>query len=83
MRRVMVADGQVISSGSGMAHPQHRALMSAHAALPILVGSSKAARQQLARARRLDDVDGAIDSQLRALGVERAQGNAVARRYRR
>ena len=43
--------------------------MSAHAASPIL-GIVEAARQQLPRACRLDDVGRAITPQLRPLGIE-------------
>jgi hypothetical protein len=45
-------------------------VVSTHAAPPIL-GIVEAAWQQLARARRLDDVGGAITPHLRPLGIKR------------
>src|SRR5262249_44707099 len=69
-RRRPLSRRPISSSGSGMGAPPAAGVVSAQAASPIL-GIVEAARQQLAGARRLDDVGGAITPHLRPLGIKR------------
>src|SRR5262249_37331824 len=69
-RRRSLSRRPISSSGSGMGSPPAAGVVSAQAASPIL-GIVEAARQQLAGARCLDDVGGAITPHLRPLGIKR------------